>query len=334
MTKISNQYSLTNILTADLANSRLGINNVSPTVALDVTGAGKFSGVTTVKSCSIVSTNGYSGQIIQQGDIFGTSATNLLIQSSTSNGIGFLTNGGTTFNMFINSSGNVGIGTTSPTSFGGGYRTLAVAGTGTEGGIIQTIVGSTSALYIGTNSSQCFFAEPRNVFMTFGTNDTERMRITAAGNVGIGNTAYANTRVTITGISTTSSNYGLVVNNSSNSNLFLVRDDGAVTAVGTVNALSFYSTTGFSYPAIMTWTTFYTIPSDQGMYTISIGFGNNSIETWYAYGTVFSAVSTCMFQSLTNGSLVQMRSFGMAIQVLLLSGAGFTRELTYKILRS
>jgi hypothetical protein len=43
MTKISNQYSLTNILTADLANSRLGINNVSPTVALDVTGAAKVS---------------------------------------------------------------------------------------------------------------------------------------------------------------------------------------------------------------------------------------------------------------------------------------------------
>jgi hypothetical protein len=50
MTKISNQYSLTNILTADLANSRLGINNVSPTVALDVTGAGKFSGVLTLGS--------------------------------------------------------------------------------------------------------------------------------------------------------------------------------------------------------------------------------------------------------------------------------------------
>ena len=29
MTKISNQYSLTNILTADSANSRSGINNVS-----------------------------------------------------------------------------------------------------------------------------------------------------------------------------------------------------------------------------------------------------------------------------------------------------------------
>ena len=55
MTKISNQYSLTNILTADLANSRLGINNVSPTVALDVTGAGKFSSSVNVQNFLTVS---------------------------------------------------------------------------------------------------------------------------------------------------------------------------------------------------------------------------------------------------------------------------------------
>ena len=46
MTKISNQYSLTNILTADLANSRLGINNVSPAYSLDVTGTARTSGAT------------------------------------------------------------------------------------------------------------------------------------------------------------------------------------------------------------------------------------------------------------------------------------------------
>lgn len=57
MTKISNQYSLTNILTADLANSRLGINNVSPTVALDVTGAGKFSGASLIVGSAVAATN-------------------------------------------------------------------------------------------------------------------------------------------------------------------------------------------------------------------------------------------------------------------------------------
>ena len=57
MTKISNQYSLTNILTADLANSRLGINNVSPTVALDVTGAGKFSSSVSATSYNATTQN-------------------------------------------------------------------------------------------------------------------------------------------------------------------------------------------------------------------------------------------------------------------------------------
>ena len=57
MSKISNQYSLTNILTADLANSRLGINNVSPTVALDVTGAGKFSGASLIVGSAVAATN-------------------------------------------------------------------------------------------------------------------------------------------------------------------------------------------------------------------------------------------------------------------------------------
>ena len=65
MTKISNQYSLTNILTADLANSRLGINNVSPTVALDVTGAGKFSGVSTFLTTVTLGTGTASGGLLR-----------------------------------------------------------------------------------------------------------------------------------------------------------------------------------------------------------------------------------------------------------------------------
>ncbi|CAB5225812.1 Intramolecular chaperone auto-processing domain containing protein [uncultured Caudovirales phage] len=106
-----------------------------------------FSSTVTGRSYSIVSPNGYSGQIISQGDIFGGAGTNLLFQSSTGNSIGFLTNGGTTFNMFINTSGNVLIGTTTdvgnkvyivtPTASNGlrivadpTYNALSIGGTG------------------------------------------------------------------------------------------------------------------------------------------------------------------------------------------------------------
>jgi hypothetical protein len=126
------------------------------------------------------------------------------------------------------------------------------------------------------------------------------MRILSGGNVGIGTTAPSQ----------------------------------KLEVAGTVLASSFFSATGYSYPTINVWTTFYTIASDQGMYTISIGLGNNDMATWYAYGTVFSAFGRCLFQSQTNGSLVSIRINGMDIQVLLGTGAGFTRELTFKILRS
>jgi hypothetical protein len=57
---------------------------------------------------------------------------------------------------------------------------------------------------------------------------TQAMTITSGGDVGIGNTAFASTRLTVTGKSTTSSDFSFVANNSANSNLFLVRNDGTV----------------------------------------------------------------------------------------------------------
>jgi hypothetical protein len=59
-----------------------------------------------------------------------------------------------------------------------------------------------------------------------------KMTITLGGDIGIGNSAFASTRLTITGKSTTSSDFSFVANNSANSNLFLVRNDGNV-GIGT-----------------------------------------------------------------------------------------------------
>jgi len=67
------------------------------------------------------------------------------------------------------------------------------------------------------------------------------MVLTSGGDVGIGNTAFSSTRLTVTGKDNTSSNYAFVANNASNNNLFLVRNDGAIIAntAFTMQAYSF-----------------------------------------------------------------------------------------------
>jgi len=76
--------------------------------------------------------------------------------------------------MRIDSSGNVGIGTSSPTAYTG-YATLAL--NGTNGGILEFKKGDTQMSYIANAG------DPQ---LQFVTNGSERMRIDSAGNVGIG----------------------------------------------------------------------------------------------------------------------------------------------------
>jgi hypothetical protein len=111
--------------------------------------------------------------------------------------LSFLVNN--TERMRINNDGNVGIGTTSPSTFAGGGLTL---GTNTIGkniilnssadgnnGLLQFIdLNSNNSLQIGGGTTQNSLYGYGNRPMVFFTNDTERMRITAGGNVGIGTT--------------------------------------------------------------------------------------------------------------------------------------------------
>ena len=148
MTKISNQYSLTNILTADLANSRLGINNVSPAYSLDLTGTARVSGnvgisatpsawISTAKALQLNNTASLfapSSEAILGNNIFVDSTDNNkyittnfasmyrqvdgkhLFYSAASGTAGTTISFGTP-KLTILSDGNVGIGTGSPTDF-------------------------------------------------------------------------------------------------------------------------------------------------------------------------------------------------------------------------
>jgi hypothetical protein len=219
--------------------------------------------------------------------------------------------------------GNVGIGTTTIPSkltvdtglvTGAGQwasTAIAIYNPTNIGAYSQISFGYTTsttnaAAYIGfisTNQTSNGFGD-----LVFGTRSvstdtqpSEKMRILSGGNVGIGET--------------NPTSYKLQVG-------------------GTVFANSFLSAASYSYPTVNVWTTFYTMAAERGIYSVMIGLGSESFAEWQSYGVAFCQGNTGVFSTLYNSSLVQMRLSGLNIQVLLATGAGFTRELTFKVLRT
>jgi hypothetical protein len=94
--------------------------------------------------------------------------------------------------MRINSSGNVGIGTSSP-SFVSGYGGVQISGVGANSSVLKltnSTTGTTSTdgfdLILGNASSDAYVWQRESAPLIFGTAATERMRIVASGGVGIG----------------------------------------------------------------------------------------------------------------------------------------------------
>jgi hypothetical protein len=225
MTKISNQYSLTNILTADLANSRLGINNVSPAYSLDVTGTARVTGnmgigggtpsiftgysvasfgslSTTSNGITIASTTTGNGLIEFADGITGNQAYRGYLQyAHTADSLSFGTAGSD--RMIITSAGNVGIGTTFTP-----YGTVAIKSNSTTAyhGLNVFATGNGNFTYVnhdnnvGIIGTEFGTGGTGHTPLTFQTGGAERMRILTNGNVLIANTIYTADRLSVQGL--------------------------------------------------------------------------------------------------------------------------------------
>jgi hypothetical protein len=87
--------------------------------------------------------------------------------------------------VVIDDSGNVGIGTTSPSNFAG-FTNLQV--NGSTGGIIQATTGATTVLELITTAAEGRVGTLTNTPLVLKSNNIERLRIDTSGNFGIGTT--------------------------------------------------------------------------------------------------------------------------------------------------
>jgi hypothetical protein len=170
------------------ADGNVGIGTTSPSQKLEVAGVIKS---TSTDAAHLIlngdsNNSGDTGQVdsiidfLGDGDpgIYGYRINTENYSGQTALHFQEYLNGSYTSRLYISKNGDVGIGTTSPTNYSN-FTTLAI-GNSSQGGVLEfQYAGSQAARIAATGANT----------LQFVTNNSERIRITSGGNVGIGTTS-------------------------------------------------------------------------------------------------------------------------------------------------